>query len=170
MSVSSAGIRIGAATPADVPIIHTLIRELATFERLLDEAKATEAQLHDGLFGPRPSAEVVIARVGDEVAGFALFFHNYSTFVGKPGLYLEDLYVRQHFRGQGCGGALLRHLARLAVERGCGRFEWSVLDWNQRAIDFYKSLGAQPMAEWTIFRISGESLTRLAAPSSSTQP
>ena len=169
MSATSAGIRIEAATPADVPIIHTLIRELAAFERLLDEAKATEAQLHDGLFGPRPSAEVVIARAGDEVAGFALFFHNYSTFVGKPGLYLEDLYVRQHFRGQGCGGTLLRYLARLAVERGCGRFEWSVLDWNQRAIDFYKSLGAQPLAEWTIFRISGDSLTRLAAPSSSTQ-
>jgi GNAT superfamily N-acetyltransferase len=163
MNATPAGIRIEAAAPADVPIIHMLIRELAAFERLLDEAKATEAQLHDGLFGARPSAEVVIARVGAEVAGFALFFHNFSTFVGKPGLYLEDLYVRQQFRGQGCGEALLRYLARLAVERGCGRFEWSVLDWNQRAIDFYKSLGAQPMAEWTVFRISGESLTRLGA-------
>ena len=154
-------IRIVAATPADIPIIHTLIRELAAFERLLDEAKATEEQLHEGLFGERPSAQVAIARVDGEVAGFALFFHNFSTFVGKPGLYLEDLYVRQQFRGQGCGEALLRYLARLALERGCGRFEWSVLDWNQRAIDFYKSLGAQPMAEWTLFRLSGESLARL---------
>jgi len=154
-------IRIVAATPADIPTIHSLIRELAAFERLLDEAKATEAQLHDGLFGPRPSAEVVIARLGDEPIGFALFFHNFSTFVGKPGLYLEDLYVRQQYRGKGCGEALLRHLAKLALERGCGRFEWSVLDWNQRAIDFYKALGAQPMAEWTIFRVSGEALTNL---------
>ncbi|MET0498796.1 MAG: GNAT family N-acetyltransferase [Steroidobacteraceae bacterium] len=154
-------IHIAAATPADVPVIHTLIRELAAFERLLDEAKATEEQLHEGLFGARPSAEVIIARVGGEVAGFALFFHNFSTFVGKPGLYLEDLYVRQQFRGQGYGEAILRHLGRLALERGCGRFEWSVLDWNQRAIDFYKSLGAQPMSEWTLFRLSGDSLARL---------
>jgi GNAT superfamily N-acetyltransferase len=161
MNATSTEIRIEAATPADVPIIHTLVRELAAFERLLDEAQATEQQLHDGLFGSRPSAEVVIARVGNEVAGFALYFHNFSTFVGKPGLYLEDLYVRQHFRGQGCGAALLRHLARLALERGCGRFEWSVLDWNQRAIDFYKALGARPMAEWTIFRMTGDSLARL---------
>lgn len=160
-ATSSPEIWIGAATPADVPIIHTLIRELAAFERLLDQACATHEQLHAGLFGARPSAEVVIARIGTEVAGFALFFHNFSTFVGKPGLYLEDLYVRQQFRGQGCGEALLRYLARLALERGCGRFEWSVLDWNQRAIDFYKSLGAQPMAEWTIFRLSGESLAQL---------
>lgn len=159
----AAAVQISPATPADVPIIHMLIRELAAFERLLDEAQATEEQLHAGLFGSRPSAEVVIARVGEEVAGFALFFHNFSTFVGKPGLYLEDLYVRQHFRGQGCGEALLRHLARLALERGCGRFEWSVLDWNQRAIDFYKALGAQPMAEWTIFRMSGDALARLGA-------
>ena len=162
---SSAEIRIAAATPTDVPVIHTLIRELAAFERLLDEAKATEAQLHDALFGKRPSAEVVVARVGADVTGFALFFHNYSTFVGKPGLHLEDLYVRQQFRGHGCGEALLRYLARLAVERGCGRFEWSVLDWNQRAIDFYKSRGAQPMAEWTLFRVSGDALTRLGAES-----
>ena len=164
-ATAPADIRIVAATPADVPIIHTLIRELAAFERLLDEAKATEAQLQEGLFGSRPSAEVVIARIGDEVAGFALFFHNFSTFVGKPGLYLEDLYVRQQFRGQGCGEALLRYLAGLALERGCGRFEWSVLDWNQRAIDFYKSLGAQPMAEWTLFRLTGDALTRLGAES-----
>lgn len=156
-------IRIEAAAPADVPVIHGLIRELAAFERLLDQAHVTEQQLHEGLFGAQPSATVVIAYIGQAVAGFALYFHNYSTFVGKPGLYLEDLYVRQQFRGQGCGAALLRYLARLAVARGCGRFEWSVLNWNQRAIDFYKSLGAQPMAEWTLFRLSGDSLAQLGS-------
>lgn len=154
-------IRIEPATPADVPVILQLIRELAEFERLLDQVTATQAQLHDGLFGARPSAEVAIARIGDEVAGFALYFHNFSTFLAKPGIYLEDLYVRQKFRGQGCGAALLRHLARTAVERGCGRLEWSVLDWNQRAIDFYKDLGAVPMDEWTMYRVTGDALTKL---------
>lgn len=154
-------IRIEPATPADVPVILQLIRELAEFERLLDQVTATQAQLHDGLFGVRPSAEVAIARIGDEVAGFALYFHNFSTFLAKPGIYLEDLYVRQKFRGQGCGAALLRHLARTAVERGCGRLEWSVLDWNQRAIDFYKDLGAVPMDEWTMYRVTGDALTKL---------
>lgn len=163
MNAPPLAVRIEAATPADVPTLLTLIRELAAFERLLDEVQATEQQLHEGLFGARPSAEVVVARVGTEVVGFALFFHNFSTFLGKPGLYLEDLFVRQQYRGQGCGEALLRYLARLAVERGCGRFEWSVLDWNQRAIDFYKNLGAVPLAEWTIFRVTGDALTRLAA-------
>lgn len=163
MNSAATEIRIDPATPADVPMIRELIRELAAFERLLDEAQATDAQLHDGLFGPRPSAEVVIARLRGEVAGFALFFHNFSTFLGKPGLYLEDLYVRQQYRGQGCGEALLKHLAQLALQRGCGRFEWSVLDWNQRAIDFYKNLGAQPLSEWTIFRVSGEALTTLGS-------
>jgi ribosomal protein S18 acetylase RimI-like enzyme len=155
--------RIDAATPADLPVILALISELAEFERLLHEVTATEEQLREGLFGARPKAEVVIARAGEEVAGFALFFHNFSTFLAKPGLYLEDLYVRPKFRGQGCGEKLLRHLAHLAVERGCGRFEWSVLDWNQRAIDFYKSLGAVPMNDWTTYRVTGEALTRLAA-------
>ena len=155
-------IQIGPATPADTPIILSLIRELAQFEKLLAEVTATEDLLRESLFGARPGAEVVIARIGAEVAGFALFFHNFSTFLAKPGLYLEDLYVRDAFRGRGCGQALLRHLARLAVERGCGRFEWSVLDWNQRAIDLYKSLGAQPMDEWTIFRVTGDALTNLA--------
>jgi GNAT superfamily N-acetyltransferase len=163
MNSTALALRIDPATPADVPIICMLIRELAVFERLADEAQATEAQLQQHLFGPRPTAEVVMARVGNEVAGFALFFHNFSTFMGMPGLYLEDLFVRQQFRRNGCGKALLRHLARLALERGCGRFEWSVLDWNQRAIDFYKNLGASPMAEWTIFRVSGDALTRLGA-------
>jgi GNAT superfamily N-acetyltransferase len=156
-------IQIERATPADMPVILELIRELAEFERLLDQVTATPAQIHDGLFGSRPSAEVVIARINAEVAGFALYFHNFSTFLAKPGIYLEDLYVRQKFRGQGCGEALLRHLARVAVERGCGRFEWSVLDWNQRAIDFYKSLGAVPMDEWTMYRVTGEALVKLGA-------
>ena len=156
-------IRIKPATPADVPIILQLIRELAEFERLLDEVQATQEQLREQLFGPRPSAEVVIARIGEEVAGFALFFHNFSTFLAKPGIYLEDLYVRQKFRGQGCGEALLRHLAQLALERNCGRLEWSVLDWNVRAIDFYKSLGAVPMSQWTMHRVTGDALTKLGA-------
>lgn len=156
-------VRIEPATVADVPVILQLIRELAEFERLLDEVTASEAELRENLFGARRSAEVVIARQGDEVAGFALYFHNFSTFLAKPGLYLEDLYVRQKFRGHGCGEALLRHLAHTAVERGCGRFEWSVLDWNKRAIDFYKSLGAEPMDEWTIYRVTGDPLRKLGA-------
>ncbi|HEX2493351.1 MAG TPA: GNAT family N-acetyltransferase [Steroidobacter sp.] len=156
-------VRIDPATPADVPMILTLIRELAEFERLLHEVTATEAQLQEGLFGARPSAEVVMARIGAEAAGFALYFHSFSTFLGKPGIYLEDLYVRQKFRGQGCGGALLRHLARIALQRGCGRLEWSVLDWNQRAIDFYEGLGATPMKEWTTYRVTGDTLLALGA-------
>ncbi|HEY8540375.1 MAG TPA: GNAT family N-acetyltransferase [Steroidobacteraceae bacterium] len=155
-------LRIDPATPADVPVIRDLIRELAEFERLTHEAKATEEQLRDALFGPQPAAEVLIARMGDEVAGFALYFHNFSTFVGRRGLYLEDLFVRPRFRGLGCGAALLKRLARIAVERNCGRMEWSVLDWNQRAIDFYRSLGAVPMNEWTTYRLTGEALQKLA--------
>jgi len=156
-------LRIDAATPADVPVILQLIRELAEFERLLDQVTATRERLHESLFGARPGAEVVIARIGERVAGFALYFPNYSTFLAKPGLHLEDLYVRPEFRGQGCGAALLRHLARTALERGCGRLEWSVLDWNQRAIDFYERLGAVPMSDWTSYRVSGEALARLGA-------
>ena len=159
-------IRIKPATPADTPIILQLIRELAEFERLLHEVQATEEQLREQLFGARPGAEVVIARMGDEVAGFALFFHNFSTFLAKPGIYLEDLYVRQKFRGQGCGEALLRQLARTAVERGCGRLEWSVLDWNVRAIEFYKSLGAVPMDQWTVHRVTGDALVKLGGKAS----
>lgn len=156
-------LHIEPAVPADVPIILQLIRELAEFERLLHQVTATEEQLREGLFGSRPSAEVIMGRVapGGEVAGFALYFHNFSTFLAKPGIYLEDLYVRQKFRGQGYGESLLRHLARLALERNCGRLEWSVLDWNHRAIDFYKSLGAVPMDEWTIYRVTGPALERL---------
>lgn len=154
-------IRIEPAVPADVPMILTLIKELAEFERLSHEVTANETQVRDALFGARPSAEVVMARIGDDVAGFALYFHNFSTFLAKPGIYLEDLYVRQKFRGQGAGEALLRHLAKIALARGCGRLEWSVLDWNQRAIDFYKSLGAAPMNEWTTYRVTGPALTAL---------
>lgn len=154
-------LRIDPATPADVPEIRALIRELAEFEHLEHEAKATEELLHEALFGPRPSAEVIMARVGDEVAGFALYFHNFSTFLGRRGLYLEDLFVRPRFRGTGCGKALLQRLARIAVERNCGRMEWSVLDWNQHAIDFYRSLGAVPMSEWTTYRLTGEALEKL---------
>jgi GNAT superfamily N-acetyltransferase len=161
MNTQPPAFRIDPATPDDVPLILSLIRELAEFERLLPEAVATADDLRRTLFGPRPFAEVIIGRIGDEAAGFALFFHNYSTFLGKPGIYLEDLYVRPTLRGRNCGKALLQHIAALAIERGCGRFEWSVLDWNQRAIDFYRKLGAQPLNEWTMFRVTGDALIRL---------
>ena len=155
-------VRIEPAGPADVPVIWTLIRELAEFERLLDQVIATEERLRESLFGPRPYAEVLMARLVDESVGFALFFHNYSTWRAQPGIYLEDLYVRPAHRGHGIGEALLSEVAKLAVDRGCGRFEWSVLDWNQRAIDFYKALGAEPLNDWTMFRVTGENLTKLA--------
>jgi GNAT superfamily N-acetyltransferase len=161
VTANAAEIRIEPAVVGDTPVILELIRELAQFERLLDQVTATEASLREQLFGKAPKAEVIMARIGSEVGGFALYFHNFSTFLGKPGLYLEDLYVRQKFRGHGCGVALLRRLAQIAVERGCGRFEWSVLDWNQRAIEFYKALGALPMDEWTTYRVSGEALIKL---------
>jgi GNAT superfamily N-acetyltransferase len=151
------------ARPEDVTLIVELIRGLAEFERLADQVHVDPVRLHEHLFGARPYAECVLAWVGSEPAGFALFFHNYSTFAGRPGLYLEDLFVRPEFRGQGHGEALLRFLARTAIERGCGRLEWSVLDWNQRAIDFYRKLGAVPMDEWTVFRVSGDALERLGA-------
>lgn len=155
-------LHIEPATPADVPMILQLIRELAEFERLLHEVTATEEQLQENLFGQRPKAEVIMGRLpGGEVVGFALYFHNFSTFLAKPGIYLEDLYVRQQYRGRGYGELLLRRLAGIALERNCGRLEWSVLDWNQRAIDFYKSLGAAPMNEWTIYRVTGSALQKL---------
>jgi GNAT superfamily N-acetyltransferase len=156
-------IRIKPATPADAPIILQLIRELAEFERLLHEVQATEEQVREQLFGARPAAEVVIARIDDEVAGFALFFHNFSTFLGLPGIYLEDLFVRPAARSKGVGQALLRWLAAEAVKRGCGRLEWAVLDWNEPAIRFYKSLGARPMEEWGIFRLTGDALRDVAS-------
>jgi GNAT superfamily N-acetyltransferase len=157
-------LTISPATPADVPLILQLIRELADFEHLSHEAVASEQDIERGLFGERAHAEVLIARRAAEPLGFALFFHNFSTFVGKPGIYLEDLYVRPQARGQGVGTALLRQVAALACQRGCGRFEWSVLNWNQRAIDFYRKLGARPMDEWTVFRLSGEALKKLGSP------
>ena len=156
-------LEIRRATFADVPTIVSLIRELAEFERLAHEVVVTEDLLARQLFGERPGAEVLIACVGQEVAGFALFFQNFSTFLGRPGLYLEDLYVRPKFRGLGHGEQLLRYLARICIERGYGRFEWSVLDWNQRAIDFYKGRGARPMEEWTVFRVTGDALAQLGS-------
>jgi GNAT superfamily N-acetyltransferase len=156
------GLRIRPAAQADVPLVLRFIRELAEYERLLHEVVATEERLRDTLFGARPAAEVVIAEEDGEALGFALFFQNYSTFLAQPGLYLEDLYVRPEARGRGAGRALLAHLARLAKERGCGRLEWWVLDWNESAIRFYRSLGAQPMSDWTVFRLTGDDLARLA--------
>ena len=156
---------IRAATPSDVPCIHALILDLARFEKLEDEAVVTVEQLAASLFGPSIAhAEAIVADAGKEgVVGFALFFHNYSTFLGRRGLYLEDLFVVPAHRRAGHGKALLRELARLAVERGCGRFEWAVLQWNEPAIHFYRSLGAQEMNDWRIFRLTGDALLRLAA-------
>ena len=152
-----------SATPADVPLILEFIRDLATYEKLLPEVEATEEKLCATLFGERPAAECVLAfAAGGEPAGFAIHFTNYSTFLAKPGLYLEDLFVKPAFRGHGIGKALLLHLARLANQRGCGRMEWAVLDWNKPAIDFYESLGAERKHDWTICRLSGERLARLA--------
>lgn len=155
-------ITIRTAERRDVPLVLGFIRGLAEYEKLGHECEATEAQLEKTLFGERPAAEVVIAYHENRPAGFALFFHNYSTFLAKPGLYLEDLFVDPAFRGFGVGKALLAHLARLAVERDCGRFEWSVLDWNADAIGFYEKLGARPMSDWTVFRVTGEALVALA--------
>jgi GNAT superfamily N-acetyltransferase len=154
-------LRIEQAAERDVPLILEFIRQLAEYERLADQVVATEDGLRKTLFGPRPSAEVIIGYAGQEPAGFALFFHNYSTFLGRPGLYLEDLFVLSKFRGRGYGRTLLTHLAAIAVERGCGRFEWSVLDWNEPAIVFYKKLGAMSMDQWTIFRLAGDALSRI---------
>ena len=157
-------LRIERATERDVPLIRRLIQGLAEYEKLAHEVTATEAGLRETLFGARPAADVIIAYAGETPAGFALFFPNYSTFLGKPGLYLEDLFVLPEWRGHGIGRALLTQLARIAVERGCGRFEWSVLDWNEPAIGFYKSLGATLMDGWSIFRVTGDALATLAAP------
>jgi GNAT superfamily N-acetyltransferase len=154
--------RIAAAQPGDVPAVLAMIRGLAEFERLSHLCVATETDLRHALFGPNPKVEVVIAWEGDQTAGFALFFANFSTFLGRPGLYLEDLFVRPPFRGRGYGRRLLIHLARLAVERGCGRFEWTVLDWNDQAIGFYRSLGATVLPDWRITRVTGDALTTLA--------
>jgi GNAT superfamily N-acetyltransferase len=155
--------RIAQATPGDVPAILDMIRGLAAYEGLSQLCIATERDLADALFGPHPAAEAVLGRENAEPAGFALFFYNFSTFLGRKGLYLEDLFVRPPFRGRGYGRALLVHLARLAVERGCGRFEWAVLDWNEPAIGFYRSLGATILPDWRVTRVTGDALVALAS-------
>lgn len=160
MSIAAPVIR--PAIPSDVPLVLSLIRELAAYEKLEHEVVATEADLERALFGERAVAEAVIAEVGGEPAAYALFFPNFSTFLGKPGLYLEDLYVRPAFRGRGIGRALLQHLAGLAVARGWGRMDWAVLDWNTPAIGFYERLGARILPDWRTCRITGEALEALA--------
>ncbi|HEX2450923.1 MAG TPA: GNAT family N-acetyltransferase [Gemmatimonadales bacterium] len=155
-------IRIAPATEDQTPLIVEFIRGLAEYEKLAHEVIATEESVRRSLFGARPDAEVVIAYVGEEPAGFALFFHNYSTFLTRRGLFLEDLFVKPAFRGHGVGKRLLQYLAQLAVDRGCGRFEWCVLEWNEPAIRFYQSVGARPMSDWRVFRITGDALVELA--------
>jgi len=155
-------LRIRAGERADVPLIAELIRGLAEYERLADEVKMTEDKLERTLFGERRYAETLIAEDDGRPVGFALFFHNYSTFLAQPGIYLEDLFVRPEHRGSGVGRALLEALARTAVERGCGRMEWAVLDWNESAIGFYERLGARPNSDWTVYRLTGEALRALA--------
>jgi GNAT superfamily N-acetyltransferase len=155
-------IEIRAATADDVPLILDFIRALAEYEKLAHECVATEEALRKTLFGERPYAECVIAGLDGKPVGFALFFHNYSTFLGKPGIYLEDLFVHPDARGHGVGEKLLAHLARLAIERDCGRLEWWVLDWNEPALAFYRKLGAVPMGEWTVHRVTGGALEDLA--------
>lgn len=157
MSVS---IRFGRS--ADVPLIAELIRGLARYERLENEVTLTESRLERTLFGPRPYAETLIAEDAGEPVGFALFFHNFSTFLAQPGIYLEDLYVPESQRGKGVGRALLHRLAAIAVERDCGRLEWAVLDWNKDAIGFYERLGARPSSDWTVYRLTGDALNGLA--------
>ena len=154
---------IRSATAADISLIGQFIRDLAAYEKLAHAVRFDEAVLAQKLFGPRPFAEVLIGEIDNVAQGFALFFHNFSTFEGRPGIYLEDLFVRPEVRGLGLGKALLARLAALAVERDCARLEWSVLDWNTPAIDFYKALGAVPMDEWTVYRVDGVALDKLVA-------
>lgn len=154
--MSRTDIRIRPATADDTALILSLIQELAVYEKLGHEVQATGDGLKDTLFGEKPGAEVLIAEVAGAPAGFSLFFHNYSTFLAKPGLYIEDIYMRPEFRGQGVGRALLAEMGRIATGRGCGRMEWWVLDWNRPAISFYESIGAQAMDEWTVYRLTRE--------------
>lgn len=155
-------LTLRGATASDAALILTFIRDLAKFEQLSSECHATEEQVRASLFGERPMAECLLAFADDEPAGFAVFFFNYSTFLARAGLYLEDLFVKPPFRKKGIGRALILHLAKLANERKCGRMEWTVLDWNEPAIDFYRSLGAQPLEEWRIFRLTGPALEKYA--------
>lgn len=161
---------IRSATPDDVSLVFDFIRALAEYEKLTHEITATPAQMREHLFGPNPRAEVLFPCEDELPVGFALFFHNFSTFLARPGLYLEDLFILPEHRGKGYGRAMMIHLARLAQERGCGRFEWAVLDWNQPSIDFYRSLGATPMSQWIIQRVSGDALEELAAKPLFTRP
>src|SRR5256885_5371793 len=154
--------KIRPATVADVPVILELIRALATYERAPKEVTATEEILRESLFGKKPAAEVLLLFEGEIAAGFAVFFHNFSTWLGLPGIYLEDLFVKPEHRGKGYGRALLIELAKIARGRGCGRLEWAVLGWNEPAIQFYRKLGAKPMDEWTVFRLTGDGISKLA--------
>lgn len=160
--VMAADVLLRAATPADVPLLFKLIQALAEYEKLSDAVVGNVADLEAHLFGPRPYVEAIVAEQSGQGVGFALFFHNYSTFLTKPGIYLEDLFVLPEYRGQGIGKDLLIHLAQLAVSRGCGRVEWSVLDWNEPTIAFYKHLGVSVLPDWRICRLTGDSLDRLA--------
>lgn len=160
--MTSETFTIRPATVSDVPIILELIRDLATYERAPNEVTATEQGLADVLFGEKPASEVLLVFEKDRAVGFAVFFHNFSTWLGRPGLYLEDLFVRSEDRGKGYGHALLIELAKIARDRGCGRMEWAVLDWNEPAISFYRKLGAKPMDEWTVFRLTRDGIAKLA--------
>lgn len=162
MSQPPADLTIAPARESDIPLVLEFIRKLAEYERLSTEVVADEGALRESLFGPRPVAEALLAWWAGEPVGFAVYFHSFSTFVGRPGIYLEDLFVLPEFRGRGIGKALLVHLAKIAKDRNCGRLEWAVLDWNQPAIDFYCSLGAAPMQDWTVFRLSGAGLDKMA--------
>jgi GNAT superfamily N-acetyltransferase len=160
--MTTLNFRIDAASEADVPVVLQMIRALAEYEKLEHEVVATESAVREALFGDRPYAEAAIGRLDGEAVGFALFFHTFSTFRGAPGLYLEDLFVYPQWRGRGVGQRLLAHVARVAVERGCHRLEWAVLDWNDPAIAFYRRAGARPMDDWTVFRLTGDALRRLS--------
>ena len=162
MNTSGSSFEIRTATLADVPTILQLIRDLATYERAPNEVTATEEQLRDVLFGEKPAAEVLLALAGGAPVGFAVFFQNFSTWLGRPGLYLEDLFVKPEERGKGYGHALLVHLGKIARDRGCGRMEWAVLNWNESAIQFYRKLGAKPLDEWTVYRLTGDDIKALA--------
>ncbi len=166
--MDSRRMEIAPATIEDAPLILTLIKELAEYERLLHEVTATEQQICNTIFGPRPAAEVLLASLEGEPVGFAVFFTTYSTFLAKPGIYLEDLFVRPHARGKGIGRALLARLAQVAVERDCGRIEWAVLNWNEPSIGFYEKLGAVPLDEWTTYRLTGAPLAQLAGTAANT--
>jgi GNAT superfamily N-acetyltransferase len=163
MKVDGEKFNIRAATRADVPLILQLIRDLATYERAPNDVVATEEGLVEVLFGQKPAAEVRLIFEGKTAVGFAVFFLNFSTWLGRPGLYLEDLFVKPEYRGKGYGRALLVDLAKIARDRGCGRMEWAVLDWNEPAVQFYRKLGAKPNEEWTIFRLTGDGIATLAA-------